>query len=241
MGGGEGGLILTNDKGLYERASQFAESGGFWRPDRFAPPRWDGELFCGSNYRMSELEAAVDLVQLRKMPTLVRQYNRNKRSILNQLKTYREITPQRINDLEGEVGSTLRFYPETIELGKRIADALNAEGIGCGNFIFPVECAVRDEAAPPDWHVYYDMFPIVLKTCATKEGCPFSCPIYKDRGGKIEYNKGDCPVADDLFNRQVAIWLDPWYSQEDCLNIANGINKVLSAYCIEDPFAAKWA
>ena len=239
-GSGEGGLLLTNDNRLYERASQLSESGGLWRPDRFAPPRYDGELFCGTNYRMSELEAAVNIVQLQKMPDIVAHYNNNKRTILKQLKTYREISPQLINDIDGEVGSTIRFYPETIELGRQIAAGLNAEGIGYGDFIFHAECSVRDQHSTPDWHVYYDMFPIVLKTKATEADCPFSCPLNEDHGDIPSYSKGDCPVADDLFNRQITIWLDPWYSKEDCSSIAAGINKVLSAYCTEDCNGAGW-
>ncbi|HUS59673.1 MAG TPA: aminotransferase class V-fold PLP-dependent enzyme, partial [Planctomycetota bacterium] len=47
VGAGEGGLVLTDDKRLWERANGVAECGGLWRPDRFAPPRYDGELFCG--------------------------------------------------------------------------------------------------------------------------------------------------------------------------------------------------
>ncbi|HUW61505.1 MAG TPA: aminotransferase class V-fold PLP-dependent enzyme, partial [Candidatus Bathyarchaeia archaeon] len=65
VGAGEGGLLLTNNKRMWERANQLAEGGGLWRPERFAPPRYDGELFCGTNYRMTELEAAMDNVQLR--------------------------------------------------------------------------------------------------------------------------------------------------------------------------------
>ena len=56
IGGGEGGLVITNDERLWERINQFAEAGGLWRKDRFAPPRYAGELFNGTNYRMSELE-----------------------------------------------------------------------------------------------------------------------------------------------------------------------------------------
>ena len=161
IGGGEGGLLLSRDRRMFERACQVVESGGLYRPDRFAPARYPGELFCGTNYRMSELEAAVHVVQLQKMPALVRRYNTIKRSILSQLKTYREISPQKLNDPEGEVGATLRFFPQSIALGKKIAAALNAEGVGCGRFIFPSQCAVRDERAAPDWHVYWNMFPVL--------------------------------------------------------------------------------
>ncbi|MCJ7751808.1 MAG: aminotransferase class V-fold PLP-dependent enzyme, partial [Armatimonadetes bacterium] len=103
VGGGEGGLIVTNSREVWERASQLAECGGLWRRDRFAPPRYEGELFPGTNYRMSELEAAVDAVQLRRMTGVVRRFRTVKHRILKRLKTYREITPQKLNDPDGEV------------------------------------------------------------------------------------------------------------------------------------------
>jgi 8-amino-3,8-dideoxy-alpha-D-manno-octulosonate transaminase len=240
VGGGEGGLVLTNDQRLFERVCQLAECGGLTRPDRFAPPRYEGELFCGTNYRLSELEAAVDVVQLAKMPDLVRRYNVIKRDILQQLKTYREIVPQKSNDPEGDAGYNIRFFPESVELGRKIAAALNAEGIGVGDFIWPSECSIRGPEARPDWHVYSHMFPVVLQTDATNSGCSFACPIYREKGGRAEYRRGDCPVADDLFDRNIMIWLDPGFSKEDGRDIAGGINKVLSASCTEDPSAARW-
>lgn len=240
VGGGEGGLLLTDDQRLFERATQLAECGGLMRPDRFAPPRYEGELFCGTNYRLSELEAAVDVVQLRKMPELVKRYNSIKRNILGRLKAYREIRPQKSNDPEGEAGYTIRFFPRSAELGRKIAAALNAEGVGVGRFIWPAECGIRGDDAPPDWHVYSHMFSIMLKTDPAGAGCPFDCPIYREAGGHAQYARGDCPVADDLFDRNIMIWLDPCYSEEDCRNISDGINKVLSAYCTEDPGARRW-
>ena len=84
------------------------------------------------------------------------------------------------------------------------------------------------------------MFPVMLKSDPSGAGCPFECPIYRERGGRVDYRRGDCPVADDLFDRNIMIWLDPCYSEEDCRDIAAGINKVLSAYCTEDPAATRW-
>ena len=231
IGGGEGGLMLTDDERLYERAHQMAECGGLWRPDRFAPPRYEGELFCGTNYRMSDLEAAVDVVQLQRMPETVGRYRAARRRILTQLGRYREIEPQKLNDPEGEVGYLIRFYPESFELGHRVVEALNAEGIGCG---------MKGEGGKPDWHLSSDMLPITLKSGATEEGCPYTCPIYLERGGSVEYRKGDCPVAEDLFHRVVSIRVNAWYTEADCDAIANGMNKVFSALCTEDPGAKGW-
>jgi len=231
VGGGEGGLILTNKKRLWERANGLAECGGLWRPDRFAPARYPGELFCGTTYRLSEMEAAVDVVQLRKLPATVRRFRTVKKRILKRLKPYREIVPQKLNDPDGEVGYLLRFYPESFELGRKIVKALRAEGINC---------RMRGKNARPDWHQYSYMFAITTKTGATEDNCPFECPLYLESGGKASYARGDCPVADDLFDRHITVSLNQWYTAADCRNIARGINKVLSAYCTPAADARPW-
>lgn len=231
IGGGEGGLVITDEERLWERANQLAECGGLWRPDRFAPPRYDGELFSGTNYRMSELEAAVDVVQLRKLNDVVGRFHKVKMSILESLKTFTEIVPQKINDPDGEVGYLLRFFPDSAGLGQRIVEALNAEGI---------PASIRGENAPPDWHLYADMFPIMLQVGTMPQDRPFASEAYRKQGGSIQYPQGACPVADDLFNRGVSLSLNQWCSPSDCSNIAEGINKVLSAYCTEDSHATPW-
>jgi 8-amino-3,8-dideoxy-alpha-D-manno-octulosonate transaminase len=231
IGGGEGGLILTDEERLWERCNQLAECGGLWRPDRFAPPRYEGELFNGSNYRMSELEAAVDVVQLGKLDDVVRRYHDVKVRILGQLQTFAEITPQKLNDVAGEIGYGLVFFPQTHTLGQQIAEALRAEGVN-GWY--------RGEKAKPDWHVYHDMFPITLKSGAMPTDRPFELTEYQERDGYVEYYKGLCPVADDLFNRSMRIPLNQWYSTQDCDNIALAINKVLAAYCTRSAHAAPW-
>ncbi len=231
VGGGEGGLLLCKDKHMWERANQTVECGGLWRPTRFAPPRYDGELFCGTNYRMSELEAAVDAVQLRKADSVVKRFRNVKQRILKQLKRYAEIVPQKLNDPDGEVGYLLRFYPESLELGQKIVEALNAEG---------VRCNMRGESDLPDWHIYHYMYPVTLRRGTTAVNCPFECPHYIAQGGSIEYSRGDCPVADDLFQKMIHVPLNQWLTEEDCDNIALGMNKVFSAFCHQDASAALW-
>jgi 8-amino-3,8-dideoxy-alpha-D-manno-octulosonate transaminase len=56
---GEGGMVVTNNQRLYDRCMGYHDTGACWRPDRFAEERYEGELFCGVNYRMSELTGAV--------------------------------------------------------------------------------------------------------------------------------------------------------------------------------------
>lgn len=167
IGGGEGGLVVTNDQRLYERMEQFGEGGGLWRPERFAPARYEGELFVGTNYRLSELEAAVDLVQLAKLPEIVARYRRNSRRILAQQRPWREILPQRHNDRDGEIGYLLRFFPADAKLAARLAQALAAEGL-------PAHSRSGEEA--PDWHAAQYMFP--LAGHADLDTCPVGTDLF---------------------------------------------------------------
>jgi dTDP-4-amino-4,6-dideoxygalactose transaminase len=203
IGGGEGGAFITNDERLFDRMRQTAEAGGLWRPNRFAPERYPGELFVGSNYRMSELEAAIDVVQLGKLAGIVSRHRAVSRRVKGALRSYREIVIQKSNDPEGDIGYLLRLFPKTSALGHKIAKALAAEGISA---------SFRGEGAAPDWHVHHHMFPLFpdySKECASKR----------------------CPVAADLYDRNIQIGLDQWWSPADAEAVANGINKVLDAYC----------
>jgi 8-amino-3,8-dideoxy-alpha-D-manno-octulosonate transaminase len=227
VGCGEGGLVVANDDRLFERACQVAECGGLWRPDRFAPARYPGELFCGANYRLSELEAAVDLIQLQKIDEIVGRYHRAWMGILKRLRTFREIRPQKITDRDGWVGYSLRFYPETHDLSAKIVEALQAEGVGCGS---------RGPEPGHDWHLYSEMYPIIDRM--TPYG-PMPA-IDRQELARLHYRRGDCPVADDLYGRGVAIGVDPFLTEGDCARVAEAIDKVLGYYCTEDPGAAKW-
>jgi len=232
IGGGEGGMVVTSNERLFERACQLAECGGLWRPDRFAPPRYEGELFVGTNYRLSELESSVNVIQMQKLDGICDRTRAVRKRICSQLKSFKEITPQKINDRDGAIGYLMRFYPKTHELSAKIVAALRAEGIGGGT---------QGPSPSPDWHLYTAMFPVIHKVGAIANGSPFDDPRYAARGGKVEYREGDCPVAEDLYNRAVRIGIDQWWSNEDCDAIAAGINKVLSAYCTEGTASREWA
>ena len=65
---------------MFEHAQGVMEGGGLWRPVRFAE-RYKGESIC-INYRMSELEAALDVVQMKKMPGVVDQFRNVKKRVV---------------------------------------------------------------------------------------------------------------------------------------------------------------
>jgi len=78
--GGEGGMLVTNDEALWRTAWAYKDHGKSYDAvyNREYPPgfRWLHESF-GTNWRMTELQAAIGRVQLRKLPDWLEQRRRN--------------------------------------------------------------------------------------------------------------------------------------------------------------------
>jgi dTDP-4-amino-4,6-dideoxygalactose transaminase len=68
---GEGGMVTTNNKALWEKVWSFKDHGKSWNAiyEKDHPPgfRWLHESF-GTNWRMMEIQSVVGLKQLEKMP-----------------------------------------------------------------------------------------------------------------------------------------------------------------------------
>ncbi|HUX20021.1 MAG TPA: DegT/DnrJ/EryC1/StrS family aminotransferase, partial [Spirochaetia bacterium] len=93
---GEGGIVSTNDDLIYTRAQAYHDVAACWRKERFAPPEFEGEIFFGVNFRMSELTGAVALAQLRKLEMLLGRMRENKNRIIAGLAGVRGIDLRRI-------------------------------------------------------------------------------------------------------------------------------------------------
>jgi 8-amino-3,8-dideoxy-alpha-D-manno-octulosonate transaminase len=214
-GAGEGGLVLTDDEWLYTRAASQHDTAACWRPDRYAKERRPGELFCGQNYRMSEMEGATNLVQLKRTEAQAKRYNRNMRRVAARLETFRETTLRRSNDPEGDVGYTLVLLAKDREAASAIAGALRAEGLPAG---------ARGTTSARDWHIYTYWEQILEQKTATPEGCPFTCAYYE--GPLPAYSPEMCERSAELVDRAIFLYVDQWWTAGDCRNAAAAINKV---------------
>jgi len=69
--GGEGGMVTTNDEALWKRMWAYKDHGKSWdavqAPQREPGFRWLHEGF-GTNWRMTEMQAAIGRIQLKRMP-----------------------------------------------------------------------------------------------------------------------------------------------------------------------------
>lgn len=72
---GEGGMIICKDPDVLDRAKAYHDHGHENNPNL---PRWkDSRSSSGFNYRMSELQGAVGIAQLKKLPFIVEMQRRN--------------------------------------------------------------------------------------------------------------------------------------------------------------------
>lgn len=214
IGAGEGGMILSNDPKIFHRATQLAEAGGLCRPKRFAPPVHEGELFIGTNYRASDLESAVNIVQLGKLPGIVSRHRNNYCRIASQLIRTREVTPAKINDVDGFIGYSMRLIPNSEALRTKLVEAMRAEGLGV------ISRGPKTETNA-DWHLASEMYP--LKDVLASHS-----------------NIDKCTVADRIYRSEITMSVDQWWNESDCDMVAAAINKVLAACCTPDDNGTKW-
>ena len=100
---GEGGVLVTSSDLLYTRAQAYHDVAACWRKDRFAPPEFEGEIFFGVNYRMSELTGAVALAQFRKLDGILARMRRNKKLIKDRLAGLSGIAFREVNRRRGAI------------------------------------------------------------------------------------------------------------------------------------------
>jgi dTDP-4-amino-4,6-dideoxygalactose transaminase len=137
--GGEGGLLVTNDRGLWQRAWAYKEHGKSYDAvhHRVRPPgfQWLHESF-GSNLRFTEMQAAIGRLQLKKLPNWLRRRRRNA-AILTE--SFRRQPALRVTQPPSHVGHAYYKYyvfvrPARLRPGwsrDRIMAAIAAEGIPC--------------------------------------------------------------------------------------------------------------
>ncbi len=218
MASGEGGIIATDDEYLYIRAQSYHDTAACWRPERYARERMPGELFCGENYRMSELQGAVALAQLRRVDEVLSRLRENKKRIASALEQFPGVRECKLNDPEGDAGTNVILILPDADMKNKVREALSAEGLPAHGFSQQVR----------DWHVYNFWEHILEKKTATDEGCPFTCPYYD--GPTPEYSADMCPQTLDYIARSLWIGVSPDYTPEDCRAVAGAVNKVLGAF-----------
>jgi dTDP-4-amino-4,6-dideoxygalactose transaminase len=180
---GDGGMIVTDDRELYERAFAMHDQGHapFRLESKYAP-----RPFLGMNFRMTELSAAVLIGQLTKLDTITSHLRSNKAIVKDILQEVPAIGFRTLTDPEGDLATHLVTVLPTREMAQGIAGEIGA---------LPL--------SESGWHTYSKMDHLLQRRTVNGKGCPFDC----DEAGHThaEYAAGMLPRTDDLLSRSISI------------------------------------
>lgn len=206
---GDGGMTITDDDELADRAALFADKG--W--DRSKGREY---VMLGMNYRMTEVTAAIGLEQLKKLRGAVEKRRRSAQRLINQIEGIQSLTlPIPPKGVKHSYWQFPLIVEKTMKGGpKQFCDALAAEGIP-GSYTYIGE-------------PMYLKTPLREKRTYLRSKHPFDCPAY---GRKVEYRVGLCPTAEEVVKRLIVIPWNEGYTKDDVDDIAEAIIKVAAYYC----------
>ena len=205
---GDGGLVLTNDARLAQRARLATDKG--YNRDTNAPVR--NPTFLANNYRMTELQGAVALAQLGKLD-----------GIVARRRTWCEGLTAGLSGLEGIAlpqptpgcNPSWWFYmmrvrldvlapgADAVTITDEFARALNAEGINVGAHYIG-KCIYE--------------YPIFTEHSAFERGT--------HAYAKRSYGPGLCPIAEAILNDCIILVVKEWFTAADLEETLAGIRKV---------------
>jgi len=216
MTAGEGGMVTTDDLTVHRRARMYHDSA--------APPNMgvaSDEWLPGLNLRMSELHAAVVLVQLGRLEALLSDLRARKRR-LRQLLVRRlgdRVAFRTLTDPEGDTGIALIFFLPDARLTEQVVPRLAAQNVPASRLYQEGKHYPHDYV---DLHAYAAWSPLLDKRTWSPGGGP-----WRAHPREIEYRPDACPVTMELLRRAVHVDVSPELRDEQVEQMASAIGDVV--------------
>jgi perosamine synthetase len=205
--GGEGGAVITNDDALAERMRRIRHHGEGLPAGRQGPVQGERAYYhleLGYNYRMTSMQAATGLVQLRRLGEYLEARRRNAAYLSERLGEIEAVetpyvAPYAVHSYYKYI---CRLRPGTLSLGiEEFVRAVAAEGI-------PVS----------------RRYPTPLP----------KQPVFRDAGPSTSLRTGygdlPCPVAERLAGELFTLLVHPTLAAVDLDDVVRAIRKVVNGY-----------
>lgn len=217
---GEGGMVVTNDDRLAERLQLIRN-----HAEAVVEKKGVADLtnMVGSNFRLTELQAAIGRAQLRKLPGLLEERIKNCNYLAEKLSTFPGIHSPKIRENcehvyyiqpflfdEEIVGVSRDVFIEAVKAELPTTELRESEGkqMSCG-YVKPLY-----------------LLPMFQKRIALgSKGYPFVSPFYD---GTVSYEKGICPVVESLHEKKLFShdYMRPPATQADLDDVVAAFAKV---------------
>lgn len=213
---GEGGVLITNNEILSQKiqlirnhAENSVHAMGF---------QTEMNLF-GFNYRMTEIEAAIGIEQLKKLPQLVEDRIQNANYFAEKIGQISGIKAPFI-----ESNSTHVYYKQPFKFDKNII------GVHRNKFIEAIKAEIPSAILREDTPLIESGYvkPLYLLPIFQNRAthCAFNCIKYQ---GEVNYNLGSCPNVEklhfeELFSHE---YMRPGMSKDDMDEVISAFYKVV--------------
>ncbi|MDD5547606.1 MAG: DegT/DnrJ/EryC1/StrS family aminotransferase [Candidatus Pacebacteria bacterium] len=184
---GEGGMMVTNNKRYAYRAQLMRNHGEAVMDDVWEKEPKTRELIAGNNFRLTELQAAVMAEQFKKLDKLNNQRIMLADYLTKKLKKFSWLEPASVlpNSKHVYYLYPIKFFSGKLGISRKtFAKAMEAEGF-----------KLAEGYQKP---IY--LMPIYQKKrIYERSQFPF---VSKEFSQNISYKKGDCPVAERMFEKE---------------------------------------
>lgn len=204
----EGGLCITNNKEIYETIDRFSDHG---HTHVGSNRGMEQHPIFGSNYRISELHAAIGAEQIKKA-TQIRQDKRDaKRYITENLKfTFRdEIKFRDYSDISGDSATFLNFFLPSEKQNIEFHKSVSKKKLMGFN------------------HWYTNMYHYIKQWEHIKNlSMPMKLAIHH-LGAPQDYNNLELPKSDDIMSRLVSLGIKGKWKENEIENFTDNLIKTL--------------
>jgi 8-amino-3,8-dideoxy-alpha-D-manno-octulosonate transaminase len=208
---GEGGVMVTNDEVAYKLADNFADHGH----DHIGSNRgMENHPVLGFNYRISELHAAIGLVQTRRVPMIREKNNVHKKFMMQELGKIPGVSFATIPDADGDSATFLNLFLPDTHAAQKVVDAFNANGVGGFNY----------------W--YTNMYHFINQWDHIKEGRVAAKTNVQLLGAPQDYINMNLPKTQETIGRLISFGIKASWTEQELKDLVakmtSSIHQVLS-------------
>jgi 8-amino-3,8-dideoxy-alpha-D-manno-octulosonate transaminase len=206
---GEGGAIVTDSREIYETGVGFADHGH----DHIGNDRGlEGHPILGSNYRISELNAAIGVAQLKKLDRIIETQRANKKIMKEALAQFPDVDFRIIPDESGDSATFLSFLLPDEVRARWIASQLSKAGVdGCFYWF------------DNNWHY--------LRNWEHLKGLKSPAPLALSMLHRPpDYQNLQLPKSDSIIVRTISMLIKLSWTETDLARRTENMSRVLKAH-----------
>jgi 8-amino-3,8-dideoxy-alpha-D-manno-octulosonate transaminase len=211
---GEGGMITTNDRGLYERAAEYSDHGHDHNPQ--VGRALEGRKMLGFNFRMGELQGAIGLAQLEKLPDMVDRQRQNQGLIREALESIDGITMRALPEDGRDSHTHMCFFLEDGDKARAFHQRLSEKSVAAIYF--------RNNL----WHYLPNWEHLIEKKTAWPGPYPFAGEPY---GKQMEYGSDMLPQSDAILERLVVLPISLQMSEDTIRRVVVELQATADEVC----------